>query len=133
MLVVEFAAQSRLWCRYVCPQAALLILAKLINPHRLRVGYHREKCICSKGPDPCREACSLSLNPKTLATFWETECNNCGDCVVTCKKLGQALTLGFGPLALRSGRPAEDGNRSQAPESLVRNEPGPGKGPSMVE
>jgi Fe-S-cluster-containing hydrogenase component 2 len=61
-----------------------LILAKLINPRRLRVRYRREKCICSKDPDPCREACSLSLNPKTLATFWETECNNCGDCVVTC-------------------------------------------------
>lgn len=35
-------------------------MAKLLNPFRLRVGYLREKCICHKGHDPCREACSLS-------------------------------------------------------------------------
>ncbi len=97
VLLMEFFAKNRFWCRYICPQACLLTAAKLANPYRLQVGFNREKCLCQKGHDPCQKACSLGLKPKTFAHGLETECNNCGDCVVTCKKLGQALTLGFRP------------------------------------
>ncbi len=99
VLAAEFAGRNRFWCRYLCPQSILLSLAKLANPYRLRVGFQQDNCTCRQGADPCREACSLALNPKTWKTSWETECNNCGDCVVTCKRLGRALRYRIGPPA----------------------------------
>lgn len=95
ILLVEFAARKRLWCRYICPQAVLLVLAKLVNPARLKVGFEDEKCLGKKGREPCRQACSLSLDPKQLRHIIETECNNCGDCIVACKKSGKALQFQF--------------------------------------
>jgi len=95
ILLVEFAAYKRLWCLYICPQAFLLVVAKLVNPVRLNVGFEDGKCICKKGRDPCEQACSLSLDPKLLGNSMETECNNCGDCIVACKKMGQALSFQF--------------------------------------
>ncbi|NQT69934.1 MAG: 4Fe-4S binding protein [Desulfobacteraceae bacterium] len=95
ILLVELAAHKRLWCLYICPQAVLLVFAKLINPARLKVGFEDEKCLCNKGRDPCLQACSLSLDPKQLSHILETECNNCGDCIVACKKMGKALQFQF--------------------------------------
>ena len=97
ILVIESAARKRLWCRYVCPQSFLIIIAKILNRRRLKIGFTLDDCI-SKGAkqDPCQRACSLSLNPKTLGVSGlEAACSNCGDCVVVCKKLGQALTFQF--------------------------------------
>ncbi len=96
VLLVEFFARNRIWCRYVCPQAVLLVLAKLLNSRRLRVVYDKNKCIIKKGKSPCERACTLSLDPKTLNPSLETECTNCGDCIVACKKMGQALEYRFG-------------------------------------
>ena len=95
ILLVEFAARQRLWCRYVCPQSFLMIAAKLINPSRLKIGFQQDKCLSNKVMSPCRKACSLSLDPKTLGESVDTECTNCGDCVVACKKMGQALGFQF--------------------------------------
>lgn len=97
ILLVEFAARRRLWCRYICPQSFLLIAAKLANPRRLKVGFQEEKCLCKKDQDPCRQSCSLSLDPKRLDYVLETGCNNCGDCIVVCKKRGKALGFQFSP------------------------------------
>jgi len=90
-LLLEFFTQNRLWCRYFCVQAVLLVLAQLINPFRLKVCYNRQKCGCKAEPEPCVGSCSLSLNPKTLVKTFETECTNCGDCVLACKRVGNAL------------------------------------------
>ena len=95
VLLVEFAAQNRLWCRYLCPQSVLITLARLLNPWHLKIAYAREKCTCRKGEDPCRTSCHLGLNPKTLPHPYDLECTNCGDCVVTCQKHGQALKFRF--------------------------------------
>jgi len=97
ILLIESAARKRLWCRYVCPQSFLIIIAKFLNCRRLKIGFTSDDCI-SKGTkqDPCQRACSLSLNPKTLgSTGLEAACTNCGDCVVVCKKLGRALAFQF--------------------------------------
>jgi len=91
ILLVEFAARRRLWCRYICPQSFLIIVAKLANPQRLKVGFQEENCLCKKDQDPCLQTCSLSLNPKRFDNVLETGCNNCGDCIVVCKKRGKAL------------------------------------------
>ncbi len=93
LLLVEFVTGNRIWCRYICPQSVLIILTKLLNPKRLRVRFAKEKCICKPGYERCNVACSLQLHPKTLLNTVETECNNCGDCVVACKKMGKALSF----------------------------------------
>lgn len=95
LLLVEFLAGKRLWCRYVCPQSVLIILTKLVNKRRMRVVFDREKCICQPGYERCDMACTLSLKPKTLTETIETECSNCGDCVVACKRMGKALSFAF--------------------------------------
>lgn len=91
ILLLEFITQNRLWCRYLCVQAVLLVLFQLLNPYRLRVCYSAKKCACKADPEPCVGSCSLSLNPKALVRSLETECTNCGDCVVACKRVGNAL------------------------------------------
>jgi len=99
VLFVEFVTRNRLWCRYLCPQAFLLVLFKLFNPFRLKIGFRKDKCLYKKGINPCQRACSLALDPKVLGDSLETECTNCGDCVVACKKMGQALEFQFGLLS----------------------------------
>ncbi|MEN8190406.1 MAG: 4Fe-4S binding protein [Thermodesulfobacteriota bacterium] len=104
LLFIEFVAQKRLWCRYICPQSILIILTKLLNRKRLQVAFADEKCICRPGYERCDMACSLNLHPKTLSDSLETECSNCGECVVACKKMGKALTFDFQTLGdLKTG------------------------------
>ncbi len=93
LLFVEFVAGKRLWCRYICPQAVLIVFTKMISPKRMKVVFAEEKCICKPGYERCDMACSLTLKPKTLTNGLETECSNCGDCVVACKKMGKALSF----------------------------------------
>jgi len=93
---VELALGQRLWCRYFCPQSVLLMCVKLLNPARLKVRFDAHRCICARPRDPCRQACSLSLDPKTLGDAVDVACNNCGDCVAVCKRRGRALCFGFG-------------------------------------
>jgi len=95
LLCIEFLARKRLWCRYVCPQSVLIILAKQLGRKRMRVAFAEEKCICKPGYERCDRACSLQLQPKTLDRILETECSNCGDCVVACTKMGRALFFKF--------------------------------------
>ncbi len=91
LLVLEFFARRRLWCRYVCPQSVLITLTKLLNRKRLQVVFAADKCICRPGYERCEAACTLHLKPKSLAVGLENECSNCGDCVVACAKMGKAL------------------------------------------
>jgi len=93
ILLFEFIAQKRLWCRYICPQSVLPALVKRLNKKRLVVVFDAEKCLCGGGRDHCALACSLSLNPKTVWDLKEMECTNCGDCIVACKKVGKALSF----------------------------------------
>lgn len=90
ILLVEFSTGSRVWCRFICPQASLLALTKLLNPLRLKVCRQEERCRCS-GSGPCVKSCSLGLDPKAPGNSFEMECTNCGDCVTACKKVGGAL------------------------------------------
>ncbi len=93
LLFIELMAGKRLWCRYVCPQAVLIVLTKIMSPKRMKVVFVEEKCICKPGYERCDMACTLALKPKTLTNGLETECSNCGDCVVACKKMGKALSF----------------------------------------
>ncbi|WP_457576071.1 4Fe-4S binding protein [Desulfomarina sp.] len=97
LLVMEFFTRQRFWCRYICPQSVLLSFAKRLNRKRLRVVFDQQRCRCKGSSDPCAMACTLSLKPKMAGDVSEIECTNCGDCVVTCSNIGQALTFVRGP------------------------------------
>lgn len=97
LLFVEFLAGKRFWCRYICPQSILIILTKLLNKNRMKVGFAEDKCICKPGYEKCEPACTLSLNPKMVGGHIETECTNCSDCIVACNKMGKALQFEFAP------------------------------------
>jgi len=95
ILLFEFAAQKRIWCRYICPQSVLLTLTKRLNKKRLIVGFNPDKCRCNGEREHCTTACSLSLKPKIIYNIKDLECTNCGDCIVACKKIGKALNFQF--------------------------------------
>ncbi len=97
LLLAEFLAGRRFWCRYICPQSILIILTKLLNKNRMKVAFADDKCICKPGYEKCEPACTLSLNPKRVGGPIETECNNCSDCIVACAKMGSALQFEFVP------------------------------------
>ncbi len=96
VLLVEFIFRTRLWCRWICPQAVLLVVVKRFNPFRLKVVFEKEKCIGCKALCPCQNACSLDLDPRRLNGRMEAECTNCGDCVDACRQRGAALGFRIG-------------------------------------
>lgn len=92
-LVLEFVFGKRLWCRYVCPQSALLGAAAGLLPKKapgLRIVYDAHKCTCGK-ESPCRQACGMGLNPRKKNGPERRDCMMCGDCVSVCASYGQAL------------------------------------------
>ncbi len=96
ILLLETCIKKKIWCRYLCPQSVLLVLVKQLNPRRMKIGFNTENCLHPMaGKEQCRKACTLSLDPKNFSSRFETECMNCGDCIVACSKAGQALKFTF--------------------------------------
>ena len=76
------------WCRYLCPYGALLGLAALPSPTRIRRDPHA--CIdCAK----CTKACPSLLPVDKLLVVKSAECTGCFECVAVCPAKG-ALDLG---------------------------------------
>ena len=92
MLALEAVKGERLWCRYLCPQSALLSLFAAA-PAGLRVQFTPKLCSCAKNDRACLAACSLRLNPRKPEPLQRFECTNCGDCVDACSERGKALSL----------------------------------------
>ena len=95
VLLAEFLLQTRLWCRWICPQSVLLAVVKRVNPFGLKIMFKQKNCISNKAPFPCRQACSLDLDPKRIDGWSLAQCTNCGDCVDACEKTGKALVYKF--------------------------------------
>jgi polyferredoxin len=67
------------WCRYLCPYGALLGIASLFSP--LRIRRSEPDCIdCAK----CAKACPSSLPVDKLITIKSAECTGCLECVAVC-------------------------------------------------
>jgi len=73
MLVQNF------WCRYLCPYGALLGIASLLSPAKIR--RDKEACIdCGK----CARACPANLPVDQLVQIRSVECSACMACVASC-------------------------------------------------
>ncbi|ACN14067.1 NapH [Desulforapulum autotrophicum HRM2] len=95
ILLLEFIFQTRLWCRWICPQSVLLSVVKRFNPFGFKIVFKQKRCISNKAPFPCQQACSLNLDPKHMDGWSLAQCTNCGDCVDACEKTGKALVYKF--------------------------------------
>ena len=93
MLVQNF------WCRYLCPYGALMGLASLLSPVKIR--RDQEACIdCAK----CSKACPAGLAVDKLVQIRTVECTACMACVAACPAQ-DALQFSLPPR--RTGAPAE--------------------------
>jgi polyferredoxin len=67
------------WCRYLCPYGALMGLASLLSPVKIR--RDATACIdCGK----CARACSASLAVDRLNQIRSVECAACMECISVC-------------------------------------------------
>ena len=77
------------WCRYLCPYGALMGIASLLSPAKIR--RNPDRCIdCAK----CARACPFLLPVDKLVTVKSAECTACLECVAVCPSAG-ALDLSF--------------------------------------
>ncbi|HYG98494.1 MAG TPA: 4Fe-4S binding protein [Terriglobales bacterium] len=87
LLVVASLFVQNFWCRYLCPYGALMGLAALFSPVRIR--RDEPACIdCAK----CAKACPAALPVDKLITIKSAECAACMECVAVCPAEG-ALNL----------------------------------------
>jgi polyferredoxin len=87
-LVVASVLVQNVWCRYLCPYGALLGLASVFSP--LRIRRNVATCIdCAK----CAKACPSALAVDKLVKITSAECTGCLECVAVCPAEG-ALRMG---------------------------------------
>ena len=90
-LVVLSVVVENVWCRYLCPYGALMGLASLLSP--LKIRRNVEACIdCGK----CARACPAAIKVDKLVTIRSIECTGCMACVAVCKSEG-ALQFSLAP------------------------------------
>jgi len=83
LLVVASVFMQNFWCRYLCPYGALMGLAALASPVRIR--RDTSLCIdCGK----CTKACPSALPVDRLITIASAECTACLQCVASCPAAG---------------------------------------------
>lgn len=77
------------WCRYLCPYGALLGLASLVSPLKIR----RDTAGCT-GCRRCSAACPANLPVHARTRIASPECTACLSCVASCPERG---VLRIGP------------------------------------
>ena len=83
VLVVASVFIQNFWCRYVCPYGAVLGIASLLSP--LRIRRSEVACIdCAK----CAKACPSALPVDKVITIKSAECTGCLECVAVCPAQG---------------------------------------------
>jgi len=91
LLVLLSVLIQNFWCRYLCPYGALLGLASLLSPVKIRRDIGT--CIdCAK----CAHACPSHLPVDKLVQIRSAECNACMTCVAACPAQ-DALQLSLPP------------------------------------
>ncbi|MBS1876574.1 MAG: 4Fe-4S binding protein [Acidobacteria bacterium] len=83
VLAVASIFVQNFWCRYLCPYGALMGLAALASP--LRIRRNAQACIdCGK----CAKACPSRLPVDVLVQIRSAECLGCMECVNVCPAEG---------------------------------------------
>jgi polyferredoxin len=79
LLVLLSMLVRNFWCRYLCPYGALMGLASLLSPVKIR--RDSEACVeCGK----CSRACPANLPVDRLVQIRSAECTACMECVAVC-------------------------------------------------
>ncbi len=82
-LVALSVLVEHFWCRYLCPYGALMGIASLLSP--LKIRRNPQACIdCAK----CAHACPASLPVDKLVQIRSVECTACMACVAACPAEG---------------------------------------------
>ena len=90
VIVLASVFVQNFWCRYLCPYGALMGLASMASPVRIR----REAALCIDCAKCARE-CPSALPVDRLVTIRSAECTGCLECVAACPAEG-ALVLAAG-------------------------------------
>jgi polyferredoxin len=83
LLAVASLFIENFWCRYFCPYGALMGLAALASPLRIR----RDPSLCIDC-DKCTKACPSALPVAQLIAIQSAECTGCLQCVAACPAAG---------------------------------------------
>ena len=83
ILVLASVFVQNFWCRYLCPYGALMGLASLLSPFRIR----RDPIVCIDC-GKCAKACPSVLPVDRLITIRSAECLGCLECVSACPAVG---------------------------------------------
>jgi polyferredoxin len=90
-LVLLSVFVQHFWCRYLCPYGALMGLASLLSPVKIR--RDEQACIdCAK----CAHACPAALPVDKLVQIRSAECTACMSCIAVCPAQ-DALQLALPP------------------------------------
>ncbi len=82
-LAVLSIVVKNFWCRFLCPYGALLGLASLFSPAKIR--RDEDRCIdCAK----CAKACPSLLAVDKLVQINSAECTSCLECIAVCPASG---------------------------------------------
>ncbi|MDF1579699.1 MAG: 4Fe-4S binding protein [Desulfuromonadales bacterium] len=79
MLTLLSLLFKNFWCRYLCPYGALLGLASLVSPFKIR----RNASNCT-GCQRCSAACPATIAVHASTTVSTPECTGCLTCVAHC-------------------------------------------------
>ncbi len=79
LLMLLSTLVQNFWCRYLCPYGAIMGLASLLSPVKIR--RDQQACIdCGK----CGKACPAGIQVDKLVQIRTVECTGCMECVAAC-------------------------------------------------
>jgi polyferredoxin len=86
VLVIASVFVQNFWCRFLCPYGALMGLAAMASPVRIR----REASLCIDC-GKCAKSCPSILPVDQLVTIRSAECTGCLQCVASCPAAGALI------------------------------------------